>query len=565
MRMSTDEARDEQLAIATIIAAIEAGITVFDTARAYAPDASQLGHNERLLARALGSRDGPARVVTKGGMTRPGGAWIPDGRARAILADCEASLEALGGIAIDLYLLHAPDPRTPWRTSVRALAKLIDDGVVSRVGLSNVNRRQLEEACELAPVAAVQVALSCYDDRAVRGGALELCAERGIAVIAHSPLGGPGRARGVARLPALADVARRRDATAAEVALAWLLERSDAIVAIPGARRPETARSAARAAALELGAGERAALDRGFGAAWRQAPAAPPKPTAEAEVVLIIGIPGAGKSRIAIEYTGRGYLRLNRDQRGGSLRGLADALDEQLGSGAERIVLDNTYVTRVARSYVLDAAGRHGVPVRCIWLDTPLDQAQVNLVQRILDRFGSLPAPPELRAVSRREPGLMLPTSQMRVLRELEAPTVEEGFASVDRVPFVRASAARQGGAGVLVAARALEQPGWERALGQANPSVPHLVFDWRPDGSPEDLAPSVERVSRVVDGPVEIGLCPHGGGPPACWCRPPLPGLALAFARSHGVETSHTTVIGSSAAHRTLARALGASYVASG
>ena len=134
MRLSTDETRDEELALETIAVAADAGITVFDTARAYALDGSELGHNERLLVRALRSSgaDGRARIVTKGGMTRAGGGWIPDGRGRAILADAEASLEALDGLAIDLYLIHAPDPRTPWRTSVRALNRLVDQGLVRR-------------------------------------------------------------------------------------------------------------------------------------------------------------------------------------------------------------------------------------------------------------------------------------------------------------------------------------------------------------------------------------------------------------------------------------------------
>ena len=166
MRMSTDADRDEALARETITAALAAGVTVFDTAHAYGHGEAELGHNERLLAGALRTAGGapttaalsPPRIVTKGGMTRPGGAWIPDGRAKAILADCEASLAALGGLPIDLYLIHAPDPRTPWRTSVRALARLLDEGLVSRAGLSNVNRQQLDEAVELAPVTAVEVA-----------------------------------------------------------------------------------------------------------------------------------------------------------------------------------------------------------------------------------------------------------------------------------------------------------------------------------------------------------------------------------------------------------------------
>ncbi len=139
MRLSTDPDP-------TIAAAVDAGVTVFDTARAY-------GDNERLLARALRrcGAEGNARVVTKGGMARPAGGWMPDGRAKAILADCEASLAALDGLEIDLYLVHAPDPRTPWRTSVRALARLVDEGLVRRVGVSNVNRDQLDEALAARP------------------------------------------------------------------------------------------------------------------------------------------------------------------------------------------------------------------------------------------------------------------------------------------------------------------------------------------------------------------------------------------------------------------------------
>ena len=132
-------------------------------------------------------------------MRRVGSAWVPDGRAKAVRADCEASLASLDGLPIDLYLTHAPDPRTPWRTSVRALARLVDEQLVRRVGVSNVNRLQLDEALELAPIAAVEISLSLLDDRAIRGGVVERCREAGIALIAHSPLGGPRRAAGLAR------------------------------------------------------------------------------------------------------------------------------------------------------------------------------------------------------------------------------------------------------------------------------------------------------------------------------------------------------------------------------
>jgi aryl-alcohol dehydrogenase-like predicted oxidoreductase len=561
MRLSTAEERDDGRAFATIAAAAAAGITVFDTARAYGRGPDELGHNERLLSQALRAcgASRTARIVTKGGMARPGGAWVPDGRAKAIRADCEASLEALGGLPIDVYLLHAPDPRTPWRTSVRALARLVDAGLVERVGVSNVNRRQLDEALAAAPVAAVEVALGPFDDRALRGGVVERCEDLGIAVIAQAPLGGPRRARRLDRLPAPAEVGAARGATAAEVALAWVLDLSPVVVAIPGAGRPETARSAARAAELVLDDGERALLAKGLG----QRPAANvgrARAGSDGEVVLVMGIPGAGKSRVAEELAARGFVRLNRDACGGSLRELAAALDDALGSGTRDVVLDNTYLSRAARRDVVDAAARHRVAARCVWLDTPLAQAQVNLVERILDRLGALPTPDELKALSRREPGLMAPTSQMRALRELEPPSDDEGFAAIERVAFARAPG--RGATGVLIAAAALDAPGWREAVEQAAPAAPQLLFDWRPDGSGDDLVGPATRLSGVVSGPVERAVCPHGGGPPVCWCRPPLPGLPLAFARAHGVDVTRSVLLGTSTAHRTLAATLGARFV---
>src|SRR4051812_14890682 len=321
MRLSTDTARDTDVGVATISTAVDAGVTVFDTARSYGLDDSELGHNESLLTSTLRSvgADSRVRVVTKGGMSRLGGAWLPDGRAKALLADCTASLAVLG--EVDLYLIHAPDPRVPWRTTVRALARLVDDGLVRRVGVCNVNLRQLDEALDLAPIAAVQVPLSPYDVRAWRGGVVQRCADTGVAVMAHSPLGGVRRAarlggsrteaQAEAQREALRAVADARGATPAEVALAWLLRLSPSIVAIPGARRPETARSAAQAATLVLEPDEQERLTAAF-AGLSPHPSGTGRPEGSrspngGDVVLVMGIPGAGKSRVAEDYLARGY------------------------------------------------------------------------------------------------------------------------------------------------------------------------------------------------------------------------------------------------------------------
>ena len=560
MRLSTEEQRDPERAARTIAAAFSAGITVFDTARAYGRDERELGHNERLLARVLraaGASD-RVRVVTKGGMRRDGGRWVPDGRAKALRADCEASLEALAGLAIDLYLVHAPDPRTPWATTVRALGRLLDEGLVRRVGVSSVTRRQLDEALELAPLAAIQVALSPLDDRALRGGLVERCEQTGIALLAHSPLGGPRRSGALRRQTVLADVASTRGASSAEVAVAWLLDLSGVVVPVVGARHPEAARSAAGAARLRLARDERELLADAFGRVRKAVPPSAASPSGEGEVVLVMGIPGAGKSRVAAEYVARGYERLNRDERGGTLRDLTASLDETLAAGRLEVVLDNTYLGRDVRSRVVETATRHGVRARCIWLDTPLAAAQVNLVRRLLETLGRLPSVEELRGG--RVPGMVSPTAQMRALRGLEPPAADEGFSAVERVPFERA--AGTGGAVVFVAASALEGPGWPQALRAAMPEAPHLVFDWRPGAQPSALSAAREAVRVEIKGPVEAALCPHPAGAPTCWCRPPLPGLPLAFAYANAADPARSLLIGTSPAHRQLASALGARLV---
>jgi hypothetical protein len=150
----------------------------------------------------------------------------------------------------------------------------------------------------------------------------------------------------------------------------------------------------------------------------------------------------------------------------------------------------------------------------------------------------------------------------MRALRELEPPSSDEGLAGVEQVAFGPAPPRRRGRAGVFVAAAALREPGWEHVLEGAEPDMPHLIYDWSPDGTVDALADVVALLSAKVSGPVESALCPHAAGPPSCWCRPPLPGLPLAFARARGVEPSRSLLVGTGPAHRTLATTLGARYV---
>jgi aryl-alcohol dehydrogenase-like predicted oxidoreductase/predicted kinase len=549
MRLSTDTERGESLAFATLHAAIDAGITLFDIARAYARDDTSLGDNERLIARAIRRRPAAAgglRIVTKGGMRRPGGLWEPDGRARTLREDCEASLEALGGMPIDLYLVHAPDPRVPWSTSVRALASLLEAGLVRRIGLSNVNRRQLDEALALAPIAAVELALGPFAETALRGGVVARCVEAGVEVLAHSPLGGPGRASKLSRDASLVQIALRYGVTAQRVALAAVADLHPAVVPVVGARRPETIHACV--ATIHLDDEDRTVLKKRFGWGDILAPSAASEECAPdgPEVVLLMGIQGAGKSTLAAEWVERGYQRLNRDERGGTMDRLHRALDELLEGGARRIVADNTYTTRASRQVAIEVARRHRARVVGVWLETPLAEAQTNVILRMLDAHGRLLEPDQM--VRARDPSSLGPAAVSRMTRDLEPPVRGEGFSSLNAVPFVRRRRVGHDRAAEFLALEAAERgvrPGGEAAL----------VFGWRPGISDSEVA----RMQDAFGAPVRC--CPHPGGPPRCWCRPPLPGLLLEFALRHEVDLGRSVVLGTKPVHAVLARAVGAEY----
>ncbi|MBX3186247.1 MAG: aldo/keto reductase [Labilithrix sp.] len=564
--MSTDADRDEARALETIRAAFDGGVRLFDTARAYGVDGADEGHNERLVARALSGREG-GRVVTKCGMRREG--WIPDGRASTIARDAAASAIALGR-PLDVLLLHAPDPRTPLVTSVRALDRARKDGVARSIGVSNVSRKQLEEIATVARVDVVEIALGAYDDAAVRGGVVAWCAERGVELLAHSPLGGPARAPRLARDVRLRALAERAGATAHELVLAYLLAVHPSIMLLVGARRANAAASAVAAARIALDDELLFALDARFpGLALLRRPPPRPPETSTREVVILMGIPGAGKSTAAKAYVDRGHVRLNRDTVGGTLAGIAKRLDEVLRKGATGVVLDNTYVSRASRSEVVRIAHTHGAHVRCVHFDTPPHEAQRNVVSRMLERHGALLGPKEIASLSKRDPTALGPNALRRLLGELEAPAPEEGFASVDVVTFTRRHDPRATARGAAIALDAIARRAGDgyalaadaRAIFDDLPAGSRaLVFGWIPDASPA-LVASTTALLREAHG-AELALCTHLAGPPLCWCRPPLPGLWLAFARAHGLDARASVLVGTGASHASMARALEMTYL---
>lgn len=265
MPMSLEGRPDRQRSIATIHAALDAGVGLIDTADAYSTGGSDTGHNERLVAEALRTWSGDSDdvlVATKGGHVRPGdGSWDVDGRPEHLRAACEASLAALGVDAIALYQFHRPDPKVPFAESIGALAELLGAGKIRMAGLSNVSIPQIDEARAIVPVVSVQNQFS----PAFRSSAAELayCGGLGLAFLPWSPLGGMDGASEVgARHQAFADVARRHGASPQQVALAWELAQGDHVIPIPGSSRPGTIRDSVAAADLRLSPNDLELLER---------------------------------------------------------------------------------------------------------------------------------------------------------------------------------------------------------------------------------------------------------------------------------------------------------------
>ena len=602
MRLSTDRDRDDARAIAVLHAAFDSGITLLDTADAYCRDDTERGHNERLIARALATWSGDrsrVRVATKGGLTRPDGRWEPDGRAKHLVAACEASRRALDIDRIALYQLHAPDPKTPLSTSVRALAALKRDGLIGSIGLCNVTVGQIEEARSITDIDSIQVELSIWNDHHFLSGVAEYCVEHRLQLLAYRPLGGPlDSARGkpahrhrTASDPTLARVAARHQATPFEIALAWLRDLSDVIVPIPGPTRVETARSIGRAALIALTDEDRAELDERFpaGRALREPALARPRATRrlDGEVALVMGLPGAGKSTFAQSLAAHGYHRINRDEAGGTLRELLPALDAAIASGASRVVLDNTYVSRKSRAEVIRAAAAHGMPVRCVWLATSVEDAQTNAAWRIVSRYGRLPGDAELRKLRRADVAAMLPTVQFRYQRELEPPEASEGFSRVDVVPFERRTDSSLVNRAVIVWCDGVllrSRSGRRTPLTPDDVEVPPAVYgsilrryqeegwrlfgmSWQPEiaegtRTPDAARAVFARMQELMGVEIEVEHCPHAAGPPTCWCRKPLPGLGVLFIHRYRLDPAHCIYVGAGAQDPGFARRLGFAYV---
>jgi pyridoxine 4-dehydrogenase len=248
---------DLETARAVLRRAVELGVNFIDTADSYGPEVS-----ERLIGESLSPYPDDLVIGTKAGLQRPGpGQWTPNGRPEYLIGACEGSLRRLRLEQIPLYQFHRPDPAVPLEDSVGALVELKNQGKIRHIGLSNVSEDQLRRAQQLTPIVSIQNRYN-LTDRASES-LVEVCEQEQIAFLPWAPI------QGLDDVPVVGEIAARHEATQWQVALAWLLARSPAMLVIPGTGSVSHLEDNIAAAGIELSAEEVASLNAVRDKGWR--------------------------------------------------------------------------------------------------------------------------------------------------------------------------------------------------------------------------------------------------------------------------------------------------------
>lgn len=618
LRLCTDGRPDDIDAEAVIHFALGQGIRVLDTADSYSLSDDDFHYGEHLARRAVAAWNGPkedVRIITKVGLTRPGGRWMPCGRPEHLRSSATASLEALGVDQLFLLLLHARDPHVPFEESLAAIAEIQRDGIAAHVGLCNVTTDEVRQAQRHFEVVCVQNELSVLNRKSATDGLLDFTKDAGIPFLAHRPLGGYAKTAKLKQDPILSPLAQRHGVTTHDVALAALLASGDHVLPIIGATRMRSVKSSVQAVGISLDVSDRTALAIRYSFATNQQPGAQQSfafasndptamfgatptvsgvpsapsvdgtgalqpsqvgmvsdfnPTSLPQVVVLMGIQGAGKSELVSQYVSHGYARLNRDELGGTLDDLVPRLQQLLGSGQQRVVLDNTYPTRVSRAPVLAAARMFGVPVVCRHLLISMSDARINVAKRMVAKYGVPLGPDEMKQFRKMDPTLPPPQALDRWMSSFEPPALDEGFVGIQVIPFIRQHDPEYTGLGLLLDVDGtLRQtisgefyprhpddvvllPGRREVLQRWIDAGYQLFFVSNQSGiawgrvSHQAVQAAMLRTAELLGLPVsEVSYCPHTSRPVGCFCRKPMPGLGVYLIERHRLDHSRLIMVG--------------------
>jgi HAD superfamily hydrolase (TIGR01662 family) len=605
LRLGTEGRPETSEAVRLIHYALERGIRLLDTADSYCLSNDDFHYGEELVRWAIGSWVGESssvRVMTKVGLVRPQGKWLPNGSPKHLRQSVDKSLVALGVEQIYLLQLHAKDPRVPWEDTITTLADLQKEGKVAHIGLCNVGPAEVRSASKFFPVASLQCELSVQSQASATNGMVALASQLGIPFFAYRPLGGYAKVSKLTGNRVLKPIAERIKTTSQNVALAALRLAGSHVIPLIGATRRESIDASLSALTMEFSKTDSDAIQAKYSFAPdidalssirpQAIPDHIPKlnenvgPSDTAEVVIVMGIQGAGKSQLVQSYVDHGYDRLNRDELGGKLEDLNDRLAAMLVEGKKRIVLDNTYPTRVSRAGVVRVAHQAGVPVRCRWLNTPVGEARKNVVHRILDRYERLLGPEDMKQLAKEDPNLPPPAAMQKFESLLEPPDSEEGFSAIDIIPFQRVVDPNQQGKGLL-----LDVDGTLRVTKSGEiyprsaddvellPGRREVLQRWLDDGYQlffvsnqsgiasgkltwDDAKSAMDRTAELLQLPItEIVFCPHPAFPVGCFCRKPMPGIGVYLARKYRLRYESIIMVGDMDSDRAFAAGLGIEY----
>ena len=306
----------------------------------------------------------------------------------------------------------------------------------------------------------------------------------------------------------------------------------------------------------------------------------------ERQILLIMGYPASGKTVITEEYEEHGYHRLNRDEIGGTLDGLVKYLDRFYKSeNITKFVMDNTYPTAKSRSSVVKWAHDNGFEIKCKWIDIDVGDALFNASKRMIDNYGTLLSPVEIK--KSKDIGVYSPAVIYRYRKTFETPTLNEGFHEVEKIPFIRKidkniytnkailldydGTIRKTKSGEkypitpedieILPNRSKVLKDYQKKeyllLGVSNQSfISKGVFTL------EQAQQCFENTHEMLGLDVDYLFCPHQAYPQVCYCRKPMPGMGVQFIEKHKLDPSQCIMVGDMKTDQTFAERCGFQFI---
>jgi HAD superfamily hydrolase (TIGR01662 family) len=303
------------------------------------------------------------------------------------------------------------------------------------------------------------------------------------------------------------------------------------------------------------------------------------------EIVIVMGYNAAGKSTLVKEFTDQGYHRINRDEMGGTIKGQADAASTALSNSHPRVVLDNTYPTKEARATIIAVGKKLGVPVRCVWLNTSFEDAQLNACLRMVQRTGKLLMPEDFKTgPHKNDPNLFPPVALFNYKKHFEKPTTKEGFSAVEERDFVRRWPSDHINKALLLdydntLRRSTGKDEWPTCPSEVEllPGRTEVLKRYQKQGylllgasnqsaCAKGLAIEVaqacyKRTNELLGLDIEVMFCPHKIPPVVCYCRKPHPGIGAAFILKHKLDPAQCIMVGDQTSDKTFAGRCGFQY----